>query len=412
MPVARGRHLRLTPTAPAPAGPREAQAGSLAAPSGARIVSLDAVRGLMLVVSVVADSLLAPPGWFDHAPWAGVHPLDVVFPVFVTLTGCGLAFAYRRRIAVRPMLRRALVLTTAGLVFTLAGVLVTTGWAGWPVFRLTGVLQLYAAVVLLIALGHLLTRTARGWVVITAVLAAAHTGLLALWAGACPGGELTPGCNPSQAIDTAVFGAGHLYAAGARGHDPEGLVALLGACISASAGAAAGHALLSTRQRRDGAGPTRSPRGAVLPLLGLAAALALAAVAVTLLAPGVPAMKRLWTAPFALPVAAAVVLVLLAGHLLLDQTTRPKTRSRRADAAAWPLLALGRNSLLVYFGSHLLVLVLINTPAPDGQPSLAHATAEALAVTGQVQLTWSLVLLTAWVTLAGLLHARRWYLRP
>lgn len=376
-----------------------------AVPSG-RITSLDAVRGLMLLWSVTSDSLITPSPRYDHATWFGVHPVDVVFPVFVTLTGCGLAFAYRRRIAVAAMLRRASVLLVVGMAYNLALTLVTTGWGGFATFRLTGVLQLYAVVVLLMALGHLLTRTARGWLVLTAVLALAHATVLVVWAAGCPGGELAPACNPSGALDPAVLGAGHLYAGGDLGHDPEGLFAVFGAMVSAAAGATAGHALLSARQRWGNA-------AAATPwMLGLAATFA---VAGGTLATAVPPMKRLWTSPFALLVASAVVVALLVGHVVLDRS-QP---SRLLDAAAWPLLALGRNSLLVYFGSHALVVVITHVgapwvaPAADGSgPSFAQAASLAVSGGWHPQVVWSAVTLAAWWSLACVLHRFRIYLRP
>ena len=52
-----------------------------------RIASLDLVRGVMLIASVGVNSLIVTPEWFDHARWESVHPIDVIFPVFVTLSG-------------------------------------------------------------------------------------------------------------------------------------------------------------------------------------------------------------------------------------------------------------------------------------------------------------------------------------
>lgn len=397
----------------APASRRAARAARTGRGTGApataagRVTSLDAVRGVMLLWSVTSDSLIEPAGWYDHAVWLGVHPVDVVFPVFVTLSGCGLAFAYRRRIAVVPMLRRAAVLLTVGLLYNLTLTLVTTGWTGWSSFRVTGVLQLYAVVVLLMALGHLLTRSARGWLGVTAVLALAHAGVLAAWSARCPGDGPTPGCNPSGVIDAAVLGAGHLYAGGQLGHDPEGLFAVFGAMVSAAAGATAGHALLSARRRWG------NPAAAAPWMLGLAATFAVAGAA---LAQVVPPMKRLWTSPFALLVAAAVVVALLVGHVVLDRADA----GRALGAAAWPLLALGRNSLLVYFGSHALVVVITHVPAPwlaapaDGSPGPSFAQAASQAISGgwHPQVVWSAVTLAAWWALACVLHRYRVYLRP
>ncbi|NAZ86045.1 heparan-alpha-glucosaminide N-acetyltransferase domain-containing protein [Kineococcus indalonis] len=369
-----------------------------------RLRGLDAVRGAMLVVSVAVDSLLSAPAWFGHAPWAGVHPSDLVFPVFVTLTGCGLGFAMHRRTRVRPLARRVLVLLAAGLLYEA----LTSGRWDPATWRATGVLQLYALVVAAVALGHLLTRTWRGWLVLTAALAAAHTALLAAWAGTCPGGALTRACNPSLALDVGLLGP-HAYAGGALGHDPEGLVAALGALVSAGAGATVGHLLLSVRDAPRGR--RAGPRAAVLPVLAVAAVLAalgaLAAAVPAAAGVGVPALKRLWSAPFALPVAAAVACALLLGHLLLD---RPGTGAA-ARAAARPLVALGRNSLLVYFGSHV-AMALLRRATDGGGRSLAERAAAAVAVGGHAQVPFTVLTVLCWTALATWLHHRRLYLRP
>lgn len=346
-----------------------------------RLRSLDVVRGLMLVVSVAVNSLVVTPAWFEHTEWEGVHGLDLVFPVFVTLTGCGLGFAMHRRTRVAGLARRVLVLVAVGLLYN--GL--TAGEHDLATWRLPGVLQLYAGVVALVVLGHVVTRTARGWFVITVALAVAGTTVLAWYAGTCPGGVLTRECNPSGVVDVAVFGASHVYGQGSAGHDPEGLLSILGATLSASAGACVGHLLLATRARG------LRPRAAVSPVV--AAALAFAALAVlTSLVPGVEAMKRLWTPPFGLAVPAGVALVLLLTHLLLDSGRTP----RLVTGLVWPLEALGRNSLLVYFGSHVLMAVLFRRGVLEGQD----------------QWTLSIGLVLAWTALAAVLHRFRVYLRP
>jgi predicted acyltransferase len=354
--------------------------------------------------------------------------------VFVTLSGCGLGLAMHRRVQVRPLARRVLVLVLVGLLYN---AVTKNSWepATW---RLPGVLQLYAGIVLLLSLGHVATRSWRGWLALTLALAAAHATLLSVWARTCPTGTLTRQCNPSGRIDIAVFSADHVYAGGVLGHDPEGLVALLGAAVAAAAGATIAHLLLDTRAgtlrrqrapRSMGATPdvmtagttargektgVCGPRAAMGPLLLAAVFLAGAELAAHLPAwlggAPLPAMKRLWTPPFTLTVTAAVIPALLGGHLLLD---RPGT-SRILRAGSWPLLALGRNSLLVYFGSHVAMAVLgyLGT-GPDGTGrSLLQRAATAVAVAGHPQISWTVLVLAAWTALACLLHTRRWYLRP
>jgi heparan-alpha-glucosaminide N-acetyltransferase len=74
-----------------------------------RFVSLDIVKGLMLIASVGVNAWLNVPAWFDHAGWIGVHPMDWIFPTFVTLSGCGLAFANARRVRPWPAARRVVI---------------------------------------------------------------------------------------------------------------------------------------------------------------------------------------------------------------------------------------------------------------------------------------------------------------
>jgi predicted acyltransferase len=362
----------------------------------------------MLIASVSVNSLWAPAGWFDHARWDGVHPIDVVFPVFVTITGCGLAFAMHRRINIQPLARRGVVLLLVGLLYN---AVTLNSWdpATW---RLSGILQLYAVVVAVMTLGHLLTRSWQGWALFTAVGAIVHTLLLAGWARGCPGGVLTPECNPSGVWDAALLTPAHMYAGGLLGHDPEGVVAISGALVSAAAGATAGHLLLHLQARTAAAPLWRSGAvaGVGLGALGTAlvgVALLLVQVPVWLGGMPLPVMKRLWTAPFGLGLAGAVVVVLLVAHLLLD---RPAL-SRWQPKMSWPLIALGRNSLLVYFGSHALMAVLMRPSGVD-QPGIAERIGNALAIGGHPQVTWSVIAVLAWTGLACLLHSRHIYLRP
>jgi hypothetical protein len=78
--------------------------------------------------------------------------------------------------------------------------------------------------------------------------------------------------------------------------------------------------------------------------------------------------------------------------------------------SSYPLLALGRNSLLVYFGSHILTS-LLDHESPSGVP-YSQLIADAVTIVGPPQLTWTLLLLAFWIGLAMLLHRHRIYLRP
>ena len=359
----------------------------------------------MLVASVSVNSWVLMPRWFNHAPWFSVHPIDIIFPVFVTLSGVGLAFANGRQVRFGPTVRRFVVLMVLGLAYN-----AVTEWTfDLSVWRVTGVLQLYAVVIAAVSLMHLVTKTWQGWALITVLLSLSQTAVLSIYGSTCPAGVLTPQCNPSGAVDTFLFGANHMYRLGASGHDPEGIAVIFGAMLSAAAGATVGHLLRDwvAKTRATGVGPVAS----VGPMLAAAGGFVVLSVVnkftlPVLLGTYLPTMKRLWTAPFALSIAAGTTLVLLFGHLLLD---RAKT-SKFVEVTAYPLLALGRNSLLVYFGSH--VLMSLASRSFGGKEPLARWFIYLFPTPGLGQVFLTAAALTFWVGLAVFLHKREIYIKP
>lgn len=362
-------------------------------PASRRIASLDVARGLFLITSVTSASVLAPvPSWLSHPSWFGVTPYDLIFPLFVTLSGIGLAFAYRRRTDPRTTARRVLVLLVVGVVYTA----LYSGNTQLSTLRLTGVLQLYAGLVLIAALLHLLVRSARGWAVITVVTAVLGAAVFWWFEGRCPGGVLAPTCNPSGVLDGAIFGE-HMYAQGRRRHDPEGLVALCGAFVTAAAGTTAGHIAIAAR--------TGSARVGLVRLSAWAIGCALLGLALTQV---VEPFKRLWTPSFALLAAALGILIFTLVYAVVD-VWLGRVRGVADHPLAWPLVALGRNSLLVYFGSHLASALLMRV---GGETSWAQRVGKALGWLGGPQIAFMLLSLAVWWAVAMVLHRRRIYVRP
>lgn len=370
-----------------------------------RIASLDWARGWMLIASVSVNSLLFMPAWFDHASWEGVHPLDLIFPVFVTLSGCGLAFALGRVVKPRPLVKRFVVLMLVGLIYN-----AIMDWSlDLSVWRVTGVLQLYAVLVALISLMHLVTKTWKGWAFLTFVLGLAHSVILLTYGSACPSGVLTKVCNPSGPVDTFIFGPAHVYGAGLGTYDPEGAIVILGAMVSAAAGATIGHLLQAASKKAQATG--KGPETAIVPLLSAAVYFLILAVFFKFILPiwfgaDLPLMKKLWTAPFALGVAAGAALLLLLGHLLLDRSNV----SPWFKSLSYPWVSLGRNSLFVYFGSHVLMSLLKRPLVGDSSITDMYLSLFTNHVLAQV--IWTGMLLAFWMSLAVFLNNRKIYLRP
>ncbi|WP_462417348.1 hypothetical protein [Kytococcus sp. Marseille-QA3725] len=360
-----------------------------------RLVSLDWSRGTAVVFNLLMIAVLPPlPAALKHARWEGVHLVDLVFPSFVVLSGAGMAFAYARTPSWWVVLRRSSVLWAAGLVYN--GVVLD--WPPLAEFRLMGPLQVYAVLVPLVAVASTRLRTTRAWaagvVALLVVLGATHLA----WGTHC--GGVSPECNPSRVLDLPWMGA-HAYRGGALGHDPEGLVTLAGALVTAGVGLVAG----STLRTLHGAPGIR--RRIVARLLVLVGACVAGGLVLQLL--GVPLVKRLWTPSFALLSAVPGLLVLLGGYLLLDAEGAPLAGSGHRWVAAGVRSvpeALGRNALLGYFGSHLVLHWLTL-----GDPSVADRVAGVLGGDAGRWLFGS-VFLGFWVVLAVVLARHRVYVRP
>jgi heparan-alpha-glucosaminide N-acetyltransferase len=368
-------------------------------PKSTRLISLDLVRGVMLIASVGVDAWVTDPAWFDHANWIGIHPVDWIFPIFVTLSGCGLAYANARRINVRSAVRRVVILFAFGLLYNYINFSGTP--FHWDTLRLTGVLQLYAVVVVAMVFLHTFVKGWRQWALMTAILSLLDTAAQWGWSLRCSSGQLTPSCNISRSLDPLIYGSSHLLSGGTMGYDPEGVISIVGALVTACLGATVGHALLASRKSGGKPAAIRSVGSTIVGALLLAGVLDLF----------VPAFKKQWTPPFALLLGAAAATALLIAHLIVDPTVNGGgLHTKRQQAIVWPFLALGRNSLFVYFGSHALVLVLL-VHNYGGAYWVTHFS-KTIAIFGNPTVTFIVVAEAFWISMACLLHWKRIYLRP
>ncbi len=357
-----------------------------------RIISLDVARGVMLVVSVLSASLVTSPlpSAFTHSPWYGAHFLDLVFPVFVTMSGVGFAFAYATRVRGVIVLRRSLVLILLGLGYTA----VTTHTYNLADLRFTGVLQLYGVLAFAQGLLHWKIKTWRGWFRWTTLLVAALTALHAAWPPiVCGMDGLTQTCNPSLYLDVNVFGLHHIYKHGLAGHDPEGLISTLGALLSMSAGTTLGHLLLQARQ--TGKRPVQAVSFLLMYCATLGAGLSLF----------VEPFKRLWTPSFALLACVPALALVILFWMLLDKPG--DDYPPYPPLALQPLQSLGKNSLFVYFGSHLFIAMVMYGSTPE-HPAWPVIAAERI---GFAPWGFAIICVFAWTLLAILLDRYKIYIR-
>lgn len=357
-----------------------------------RITSLDWARGWLILINLVAIAFLYP-AWdqLQHPAWLGVTLFDLIFPTFVTLSGCGMAFAYAKGFNLGVTVRRCAVLLAVGLSYN--AVLADT----WNLSQLRwfGPLQVYAVLVVVVALLHISVRGVRAWAATTVVVALTWTVITWTFNLQCPTGAPTRSCNLSAAVDLRLFPAEHLYRQGTLGHDPEGLAAIVGALITMLVGVTAGKILLAGRSTP----PTVTVARLVAWLVVVAALGAMAAMVVE-------PFKRVWSPSFALLASTVGLGLLIVGYVLHDRPVSPWRQTRR-NALAQPVVALGRNALVLYFGAHLL----LHQVYVRADPTIAdRISSTSMPWGGDARSLFAVAFVLGFLALAVWLHRRRIYI--
>lgn len=399
------------------------------APSGPRLLSLDALRGFDMFWILGADALVlaleklddSPPlrllaGQLDHKAWAGFAFYDLIFPLFVFIVGVTTVFSLTallaregRAAAVKRILRRA------ALLFLL-GILYNGGLAEpWPEVRIAGVLQRIAIAYAATGLLFCFCRP-RALVAVFGALLLGYWALLAFVpirdvqldppALAARLGTSSPTPAQVQALfdgttarvtgrfDPGLNLANHLdyrYLPGAmydRYYDPEGLLSTLPAIATCLLGVFAGRLL----QRAD-LSDRRKLRALVL--AGFAA-LALG----WLWHLQFPVIKKLWTSSFVLVAGGWSLLLLAAFYYAID------VRGWRRGVQ--PFVWIGMNPITLYLASSLVNFHGIAGRLVGGSVA-AWLNQHFARGSGDVLVT--LVSLGLVVGLAGFLHRRKIFLR-
>lgn len=342
------------------------------APSpGARLVSVDALRGFDLFWIMGGDSLAYAlhgmshdpvtafvAGQLDHAEWAGFHFYDLIFPLFVFIMGVSAVFSLSRireqggrPAAVRRILVRGAVLFALGIIYN--GGLAEP----WPDVRIMGVLGRIALCYTFAGLAYCFLPP-RGLVALAAALLLGYWALLALVpipdVRPVPGdgvitkeggftatsqlrmdspvrlrGSFVQGVNLTNYLDQKYL-PGRKYDGT---YDPEGLLSTLPAFATGLLGVLAGVFL------RGGASDRRKAAlllaaGAAGVLLGFAWGLEF------------PVIKKLWTSSYVLVAGGYSALLLGLFYWVIDV--------RQWRGWCQPFVWLGMNTITLYLGDALL----------------------------------------------------------
>jgi predicted acyltransferase len=313
-------------------------------PPAPRLLSLDALRGFDMLWIVGADAIgsalshlqAGAPGRFlaaqlDHVPWQGFHFYDLIFPLFVFMTGVAVPLSLDRMVAaggngaaIRRVLRRTLLLYLLGLFYY--------GGLATPLreLRLLGVLQRLALCYGAAGLLYLHVRP-RGLVALVIALLAGYWALLTFVPVAGFGaGDFAEGHNLANWIDARFLPLRKWDG----DHDPEGLLSTLPAIASCLLGVLASLWLGNPRSSPAVRGWLLVGAGAGMIALGHLWGLQF------------PVIKKLWTSSFVLVAGGWSSLLLGVFYLVIDVA--------QVRMWAWPFVWVGCNPLAIYLASNVV----------------------------------------------------------
>lgn len=347
-----------------------------------RVKSLDAFRGLAIVIMIFVNYGGGGYYFFAHSRWNGLTVADLVFPWFMWIMGVSLVISTQSQLRnsvprskmVLNILKRSLILILLGLVVNSLG-----GHNDLTNMRFPGVLQRFGIAYLFVALLQTIlasrdlgpvisgdnvvgweesikdvTACFYQWFVMLS-LVSLHICLTFLMpVPGCPTGYLGPGglhdngtyfnCTGGSAryIDILVFGRQHIYQnptckniyGCTEPYDPEGLLGCITSIFIVFLGVQCGYTLLTFSGWQD-----RCKRW-------LAWSLMLGIVAGALCGfskedGAIPINKNLWSLSFVIAMAATAYLLLTLMYWLIDVSH------------LWsgsPLFYAGMNAILLYVG--------------------------------------------------------------
>jgi predicted acyltransferase len=294
--------------------------------SEARWVSLDAYRGLIMILLISVGfgfgALKGHPTWggiaaqFDHVPWEGMVFWDLVQPAFMFMVGAAMPFALASRSGRSATFRQNFVHVAARSLKLIAlSQIIGSISAGALRFQLINVLCQIAFTYFLCFL--IMQMRFRLQVVTAALILAGHWALYALFPG--PQGAFSKEGNIGQVIDLAVLGKTYSGYYVTINFISSAVTTLFGVWC----------ALL-----------LRSERSQAEKLKRLAAFSAACFAAGFALTPFNPMVKRIWTASFTLTSGGWVILGLLAFVWIIEVKGWRKW--------AFPMVVVGMNCIFIY----------------------------------------------------------------
>jgi len=307
-------------------------------------MSIDALRGVDMffivgmeeVIEALSKMFPMTPTLNDrlqHAPWAGFHFYDLIFPLFAFIVGVSLVFSLSKAVATEGQSQTSCKILKRSLILYLLGVLTYGGiGGGLEQVRLLGVLQR-------LALCYCAAGLAFVWMSPRKLVALTVSLLVGYWAMLTfipvPGfgaGDFAEGHNLANWIDKLYLPLRKWDG----DHDPEGLLSTLPAIASSLLGVLAGILI-----RQPTVEPARKVRLLVLwGCVGIGVGL--------LWHLQFPIIKKIWSSSFVLFTAGISSLLLAIFYHVID--------IKQHRGWCRPFVWIGMNAITIYLIAHFVKL--------------------------------------------------------
>ncbi len=316
-----------------------------------RLQSLDVLRGFDMFWIIGGGGLIIAlaetfkwnwleviAGQLEHVKWAGFHFEDLIFPMFMFISGVAIPYAITAKVELgvkrselfNKVVKRGIILVILGIVYNGA---LKNGFSNMRVASVLGQIglgYLFAATIVLYT-NSFKTRVA--WLI--GILSGIAILQLAVPVPGYGAGLLTPDGGINAWLDR-LFLPGRLHGGT---FDPEGLLCIVSAITVTLMGALAGSIL------RDGE-PASNLKAAKLVIAGAA----LTTIAL-ILSPFYPIIKAAWTVPFNLLTVGISLILLSLFYFAIDVKDWTK------GIVSYKILffkVIGMNSITIYLGASII----------------------------------------------------------
>jgi predicted acyltransferase len=316
-----------------------------------RLVSLDALRGFDMFWIIGAQAIADGTASLDlpwafvvarqltHTKWNGFSFYDLIFPLFIFITGVSLALSLKKRkghgegkgIILKHILKRTTILFALGIVYNLN----FRSYPNFDTIRIMGVLQRIALCYFFVSLITIYTKKHIQAAIVPIILIGYWAMMRFVPVPGFGAGIWTEQGNLEHYVDSLLL-PGRLYHGS---WDPEGILSTLPAVATCLLGVMAGHLLRVTEWKGKPVNPQHRVLVMVFSGIGLT-------VIGLLMDPIFPINKNLWSSSFVLFTAGLSTILLAVFHLLIDL--------RGYRQWAFPFVVIGMNSIFIYLAARFI----------------------------------------------------------